>query len=76
MQMKLGDIHLGEQVRLVDIPQNCPVRPRLSQFGIETGALVRCRCFSPGHHLVALEWEGTVLAVRREDLMGITARRC
>ena len=76
MQMKLGDIYLGEQVRLVDIPQNCPVRLRLAQFGLGPGSQVRCRCFSPGHHLVALEWEGTVLAVRRKDLMGITALRC
>ena len=76
MEIKLSDIHSGQQACLMDIPQGCPVKARLAQFGIGPGSQVRCRFFSPGHHLVALEWGGTVLAMRLKDLTGITARLC
>lgn len=76
MEIKLSDLRTGQQACLLDIPQDCPVKARLAQFGIGAGALVRCRFFSPGRHLLALEWDGTLLAVRRKDLTGITARLC
>lgn len=76
MEIKLSDIHPGQRAYLLDIPGSCPLKRRLRQFGIEQGAVAQCCFFSPGKHLVALEFEGTTLALRRADLAAITARLC
>ena len=45
---------------------------RLKDYGIVPGTKVICQYCSPGGHLVALECRGAVVALRREDLRGIT----
>lgn len=76
MEIRLSDIHPGQKARLLDIPPGCPVNKRLGQFGVKTGTMVRCRYISPGRHLAALEFGGTVLALRLTDLASITADLC
>lgn len=74
MDIKLSDIHPGQRVQLLDIPQACPLKKRLGQFGVQVGMVARCRYVSPGRHLAALEFGGTVLALRLKDLEAITVR--
>lgn len=76
MDIKLSDLHPGECALLLDIPSACPLKRRLRQFGVDRGTVARCRFYSPGRHLVALEFGGTLLAMRRADLTVITARLC
>lgn len=76
MNIRLCDIHPGQQVQILDIPQHCHLKKRLEQFGVQAGMVTRCQYISPGRHLVALVFGGTVLALRLADLKSITARLC
>lgn len=69
--MKLSDIRSGMQVHIETIPPS-PLKERLRQFGLMEGMEVGCR-YARGN-LVALEWIGTVVAVRRKDIGDIMVR--
>lgn len=72
--IKLSEIRTGDCVEIMDIPKRCPLQMPLEQFGITVGSILRCRFFSPGSELVALEHEGTVIALRLRDLSRISVR--
>ena len=69
--MELGCIRPGIKAEVIHIPQST-LKDRLHQFGLVEGTVVRCRYAR--RHLVALEWMGTAVAVRRKDLKGFEAR--
>ena len=69
--MEFGCIRPGMTVQVIKIPQ-CPLADRLRQFGFVDGVVVRCRYARK--NLVALEWAGTAVAVRRKDMNGFVAR--
>jgi Fe2+ transport system protein FeoA len=73
---KLSRLKQGEWVQIVDIPQSCPLRIPLQQFGITPGSALFCRYCSPGGELIAIECEGGVVALRVKELSEITVRRC
>ena len=66
--MQLNEIEQGMEVLLTNIPQ-CNLKDRMRQFGLLEGMTVVCRMAR--HNIVALQWPGTMVAVRRKDLAGI-----
>lgn len=72
--ISLDRILPGERVQVVDIPDQCPLKAPLEQFGITSESILRCLYFSPGGELAALETRGSVLALRLRELSGITVR--
>ena len=74
--IKLSQIHTGERVEVLDIPDNHPLRHPLQQFGITEGSELFCRFCSPAAELAAIECGGSVVALRLRELSGITVRYC
>lgn len=74
--VRLSQIRTGDRVEVVEIPKQCPLRLPLQQFGITPGSILFCRYCSPGAELVALECEGSVVALRLRELSLITVRHC
>lgn len=70
--MQLSQIRQGERVKLLTVPADCAVKQYLTQVGITAGSRLYCRYLSPGGDLAALEAEGIVLAMRRNELCDIT----
>ena len=71
MEMELGCIRAGVEMTVTKIPAGT-MGERLRQFGLVEGLAVRCRYAR--RNLIALEWPGTAVAVRRGDLKGFEAR--
>lgn len=69
--MELYQIRPQMRVEVMRMP-DCAIKKRLRQFGFLEGTVVQCRYAR--RNLVALEWMGTAIAVRRKDLVGIQAR--
>lgn len=74
--IRLSQIRTGDRVEVLDIPKRCPLRMPLQQFGITPGSILFCRYCSPGAELVALECEGSVVALRLRELSKIMVRYC
>ena len=74
--MKLSQIRQGDRVEVVEIPKQCALYHMLQQFGIMEGSILYCRYCSPGSELVALECEGSVVALRLRQLTRILIRYC
>ncbi len=75
MDICLSELLPGERALVITIPESCPLKGRLRDFGMVEGTQVACQFFSPGGDLAALELRGTVIALRRGDLGQIVARR-
>ncbi len=69
--MRLSSIRGGMQVQIEEIPPS-PLKDRLRQFGFVEGIQVGCRYAR--RNLVALEWLGTAVAVRRKDVKDFIVR--
>ena len=69
--MKLSQIKQGMKIQLSDIGA-CKLKDRMHQFGLVEGMTVSCRMARK--NIVALQWSGTVVAVRRKDLSGMNGR--
>lgn len=76
MEIMLQDIRPGVQVIVTEVADENTLKGRLREFGLVPGTEICCRYLSPGGDLMAIELRGTVIAVRRRDLMGIYVRRC
>lgn len=74
--IKLNEIRTGDYVKVLEIPEQCPLCQPLQQFGIAEGSVLFCRYCSPGAELAALECQGSVVALRLQELSDITARYC
>lgn len=74
--IRLSQIRPGDQVEVLEIPETSTLHQPLQQFGITIGSILFCRYCSPGGELVALECEGSVAALRRDELAGIVVRYC
>ena len=74
--IKLSEIRTGDYVELVEIPEDCPLSQPLQQFGITVGSILFCRYCSPGAELGALECDGSVVALRLQELSEIMAEYC
>ena len=69
--MQLSEIRQGMEVRLTDIAA-CKLKDRMLQFGLVDGMSVVCRM--ERKNIVALQWPGTMVAVRRKDLTGMNGQ--
>ena len=69
--MDLSQICLGMRARVEQMSPS-PITDRLRQFGLVEGTAVFCRLAR--RRIVALEWGGTVVALRRKDIVGLRVR--
>lgn len=69
--MELSSIRPGMKLKIIHIPAG-PFRARLAQLGMVEGTVVGCRYGR--RNILALEWMGTAVAIRRKDLKGFEAR--
>lgn len=76
MDISMEHIRPCDRVRITCISEFNPLKERLREFGLVTDTQVFCPFLSPAGDLAALEFGGTVIAVRVKDLAGIRARRC
>ena len=67
----LDAVEVGTQCVVVAITADKSLKQRLKDFGFTPGTQVRCRYASPDRQTVAIEFKGTVVALRRSDLSGI-----
>lgn len=71
MEIGLDKLRLGQQGIVERIETNPLLALRLRSFGLIPGAQVRCRYRSPGGSVTALEFCGTVVALRTRDIRQI-----
>lgn len=68
MEISLNRLRLGEYGVVTHIDTDEMLRSRLSAFGMVAGTRVGCRYRSPGGSVSALEFRGTVVALRTRDM--------
>ncbi len=71
MERRLDDLRPGDAAVVKAVNTNTHLRRRLQDFGFVPGTLVTCRYLGPGRKVAALEFRGTVLALRMADLRDI-----
>ena len=69
--MELCQMRCGQCFWVESIPEGA-LKKRLYQFGFVEGTVVHCRLSK--RSIVALEWPGTVIALRRKDIKGLSGR--
>lgn len=67
MEISLNALRLGRSGIVTCVGTDPLLKERLRDFGMVPGTLVGCRCRSPGGSVTALEFRGTVLALRTRD---------
>lgn len=75
MVTDLRCIRPGERAVVLEINTGLPLKQRLWDFGFIPGTPVRCGYRSPGGKVTALEFRGTVMAMRTRDLRDIRVER-
>jgi len=71
MEIGLNRLGLGVQAEVTQVGGNARMKKRLEEMGLVSGTKVCCRYRSPGGFVTALEFRGTVLALRTRDLKHI-----
>ncbi len=71
MERQLHRIGLGRWVVVTRIEVKEPLRQRLRDIGMIPGTAVRCRYRTPDRKVTAIEFRGTVVALRTRDLQQI-----
>lgn len=74
MEISLDCLKPGQQGVVTCIDTAPHLTRRLRAFALIPGTLVRCRYRGPGGHVTALEFRGSVIAMRRKDLQKIQVR--
>ncbi len=64
-------LKLGQQGVVTKIDTQLHLKRRLADFGVVPGTWVSCRYRTPGGSVTALEFRGTVLALRTRDIRKI-----
>lgn len=68
MEISLDRLRLGKYGVVTHIDTDTMLRSRLRAFGMVPGTRVGCRYRSPGGSVTALEFRGTVVALRTRDM--------
>lgn len=71
MENTLNQILPGQQAQITAVDTDAHLKARLQAFGLVPGTNVTCRYRSPGKFVTALEFRGTVVALRTRDLKKI-----
>lgn len=74
METNLSCICPGARAVVMQIGTDARLKSRLRDFGLVPGTVVRCRYRTPGGSVTALEFRGTVVALRTRDLQKIRVR--
>ena len=69
--MSLDQVCLGVWACVTEVDTAPQLRLRLRDFGLVPGTRVRRRYCSPGADVTAIELRGSVIALRRSDLLHI-----
>ena len=69
--MCLDQIRQGMIFEVERIPDGM-LKMRLRQFGLTEGMTVKCRMAR--NNILALQWPGTVVAIRRNDVKNVVCR--
>lgn len=71
MEITLDRLRFGQQAVVTHIDTGAALRCRLRSYGMVPGTVVRCRYRSPGGSVTALEFRGSVVALRTRDIKNI-----
>ena len=71
MLKSLAQFAPGESGIIREIHTETDYEARLRDYGMVVGTPIVCRYHSPGHHLLALECRGAVIALRKRDIENI-----
>ncbi len=71
MEVSLDRLKVGQQATVQNIETDPLLAQRLRLFGLVAGTGVLCRYRSPGGSVTALEFCGTVVALRSRDIRKI-----
>lgn len=74
METVLSCIRPGIKAEVLKIDTDAGLKCRLRDFGLVPGTVVCCRYRTPGGSVTALEFRGTVVALRTRDLQKIRVR--
>lgn len=74
MQISLSGLGLGKYGIVTHIGTDPLLTERLRAFGMVPGTRVGCRYRSPGGSVTALEFRGSVVALRTRDMKKILVR--
>jgi Fe2+ transport system protein FeoA len=71
VEVSLDRLCIGQQAVVTHIETDPALRCRLRCFGLVPGTQVCCRYRSPGGSVTALEFRGSVVALRTRDMRKI-----
>lgn len=74
MEFSLDRLPPGAVAVVTGVHCGAALQAHLAQMGLVAGTSVTCRYRSPDRQVAALFLRGTMLAIRRRDLAGITVR--
>lgn len=74
MEISLNNLRLGKSGIVTCVETEPVLKKRLRDFGMVPGTIVGCRYRSPGGSVTALEFRGTVVALRTRDMKKILVR--
>lgn len=74
MQTNLNFLRQGKLAVVENVDTEPALRQRLRDFGLVPGTLVCCRYRTPGGSVTAVEFRGSVVALRTRDLEKIRVR--
>lgn len=74
MEKSLDTLCLGQKGIVTGINTHQTLCKRMAEFGLVPGTQVCCRYRTPGGSVTALEFRGTVLALRTRDMKHIQVR--
>lgn len=71
VEMGLDQLPLGVFAQITQMAEHLPLTRRLYQFGMVPGTRICCRYRTPGGSVTAVEFRGTVIALRTRDMSAI-----
>ena len=74
METGLDRLRPGMTAVVLCVDTDPGLRRRLRDFGMIPGTRIRCRCRCPWGDVTALEFRGSVVALRTKDLRKIRVR--
>lgn len=74
MQTNLKFLRLGRNAVVETVDTEPALRQRLRDFGLVPGTQICCRYRTPGGSVTAVEFRGSVVALRTRDLEKIRVR--
>lgn len=74
MEISLNRLPAGARAEVIRVNTDMAVTKKLRAFGLVPGTKIRCTYRCPWGDVTALEFRGSVLALRSDDLRKITVK--